>query len=79
MHVEAVLEHVVAHLGVVEDGQVLRLEAGLERLVVFVVGHDRDAVGLLLDQRLHVEALLQHGDAVRRRPRSTRPILFIQA
>ncbi|MGO8506518.1 ABC transporter substrate-binding protein, partial [Rhizobium leguminosarum] len=24
---------------------------------------DRDAVGLLLDKRLHIESLLQHGDA----------------
>ena len=62
--VEAVLEQVDAHGRVVEDGEVVRLEAGVEHLAVFVVGHDRDAVRLLLDERLHVEALLEHGDAI---------------
>ena len=63
-HIEAVFEQVVAHVGVVEDGQIVRPEAGIERLAVFVVGHDRDAVGLILDHRLNIEALLQNGDAV---------------
>src|SRR5690606_41283376 len=53
------------HFGIVEDDQVFRLEAGIDRLPVLVIGHHRNAVGLLLDERLHVEALLQHGDAVR--------------
>ena len=63
-HVEAVLERGDALVLILEDDEVLRLDAGVDHLPVLVVGHGRDAVGLLLDQRIDVEALLQHGDAV---------------
>ena len=51
---------------VFEHDELLGLVAGVDHLPIFVIGHGRDAVGLLLKQRVDVEALLHHLDAARR-------------
>ncbi len=63
-HVETVFHGGDALLFILEDHQILRLHAGVDDLPVLVVGHGRDAVGLLLQQRIDVEALLEDLDAV---------------
>jgi hypothetical protein len=63
-HIEAVFQRRDALVLVLEDDQIFRRNARIDHLPVLVVGHGRDAVGLLLQQRIDVEALLQNGHAV---------------
>ena len=63
-HVKPVLQHPHALVEVVEGDQLVRRDPGIQHLTVFVIGHHRDAVGLLLQQRIDVERLLQHLDPV---------------
>jgi DHA1 family bicyclomycin/chloramphenicol resistance-like MFS transporter len=63
-HVKPVFQRRHALILVFEGHQFVGRDAGVDDLPVFVVGHGRDAVGLPLQQRVDVEALLEHLDAV---------------
>ena len=62
--IEAVFEGGDTLVLIFEDDEVLRLHPRLDDLPVLVIGHGRDAVGLLLQQRIDIEALLEHRHAV---------------
>src|ERR1700692_2171487 len=64
--IETVFHGGDALVGVIEDDEILGLQAGIDDLPVLVVGHRGDARRLLFNQRIDVEALLHHFDAARR-------------
>src|SRR5439155_946171 len=59
---DAVFEHGRAFAIEVDDHEIVRLHAGVEHLLVFVVGHGRGGVDLLAEQQVHVERLLDERD-----------------
>ncbi|MNT11157.1 hypothetical protein D3C72_1460240 [compost metagenome] len=64
-NVKPVLQRCHAFRLVFEGDEFLRLDAGIDDLPIFIIGHGGNAGGLLLQQRIDVEALLQNRDAIR--------------
>ena len=59
-HIEAVFHRGDALVFVFEHDQLVGRNAAVNHLPIFVVGHGRHAIRLLLEQWIDVEALLQH-------------------
>ena len=59
-HVNAVLQRRHALVFILEHDQIIFRKPGIDNLPVFVIGHGRHAVGLLLQDRVHIEALLEN-------------------
>ena len=53
-----------ALLFVFEHVQIIRRQTCVDHLPVFIIGHGRHAGGLILQQRIHVKALFQHGHTI---------------
>ena len=64
-HVKPVFQRRHALVFVFERHQIIRLDPRLQHLTIFVIGHRRNAGRLLLQQRIDVEALLQHRHPIR--------------
>ena len=58
-HIETVLKRRDALILVFEGNQIIRRNARIHNLPVFVIGHGRDTIGLFLQQRINVKALFQ--------------------
>ncbi|QTK80715.1 hypothetical protein AT6N2_C3231 [Agrobacterium tumefaciens] len=63
-NVESVFQRRHAFILIFEGDEVFGLDAGVENLAVFIIGHRRNAGGLFLQKRIDVETLFQHGHAI---------------
>ena len=85
--IETVLKGCDAHVFVFEGDEFIGRNASLKHLTEFVVGHGRDTVGLTLQERVNVKALLQDrhatlatisGDTLLAHPRQERIFVAVE-